>query len=943
MRLPPHLATIIPTVLLIVAAVLLPAHVSQAARGHAAAPPLGQVRYIYRGLTVQPPHQGRHAGHKQDPLYDQYGLLTQQNQKASVGFHDGTVLQMNQDTNAVLTAHLTQVQHGEVAEYLAPGTNHRVQTSAAVASAIGTVFDVRMAGNRTVFVVLHGALQVSNQKGAVVVKSNHETSVIPGHKPLPPSPVDALAVFAWTDGIPAPDLGEDIALDANGGQIVSFSSQRAGPADTGHVEHINDGLLTKGWESAPGKTANQTVTVGFAGGNFYRISDVIIDPAATYGDPSSEDLKNFAIRVSSTTTADSAFTTVFQGTAQRQSSLQHFHLPVPVRAKYVQLVAQDNYGSTQRIAVAEWEVVATASLFALPAGVAVDSHGFLYVADANANRIDRVNGHGTIVAHWGSKGNGNGQFVEPSGVAIGPDGNVYVADTGNGRIQVFGPSGRFLRAWGSPGVNDGQFQYLRGIAVDPKGTVYVADVSGSITNLGTFSLRIQKFSPTGKLLAAFNDLADAGRTPGSAGIAMDPQGNLWVADYGADTILKVSAQGKVLETIGGPGKTPGKFDSPVGIAVDRSGNVYVADLFNSRIQRIGSGGFVQSWGQFGSGRGQYEFPEGVAADNAGNLYVADTHGGRIEKLRASNGKVEAVWGKYATIPTILGQTNGVAVDPHGDVWVTDSTNDRVQVRSPGGQVLAVLGYHGFVHGERNTQGLGQFWNPQGIAIAPNGEVFVADTNNCRIEELAPRGPIGLLGGGKCGTGPGQFVAPYAVALDRQGNLYVADTHVGTALTDRVLKLSPNGKVLWTYHAVGLGPGKLDFPVGIAVDRAGNVYVSNRGNPLTGSTDSRIVKLSPAGKPLATWGTADPLGQSRFFGPEGLAVDGQNHLYVADLGHSAVQKLSSSGKVLAVFTLPNRAQPTAVAIDQKGDIYVADGPNQRVIKLAPTGEVLAIWT
>jgi DNA-binding beta-propeller fold protein YncE len=326
----------------------------------------------------------------------------------------------------------------------------------------------------------------------------------------------------------------------------------------------------------------------------------------------------------------------------------------------------------------------------------------------------------------------------------------------------------------------------------------------------------------------------------------------------------------------------------------------------------------------------------VAVDGKGNIYVADTLNGRIQKLKASNGKVEAVWGKYATIPTLLGRPGGVAVDPHGDVWITDNTNDRIQVRTPGGRVLAVLGYHGFVEAERNTQGLGQFVRPVGIVIDRNGEVYVADSGNCRVQELAPRGPIGSIG--RSCAQPRQFEGPNGVAVDAQGNIYVADT-----FGDQVFKLSPKGAVLWKYGVSGMGPGQLDTPYGIAVDSHGNAYVSNPFNLASGAVDGRIVKLSPDGKVLDTWGTADPLGQSRFAGPEGLAMDGHDHLFVADSAHNAIQELTTDGQVLAVFPLPTHAQPTGVAVDAKGNIYVADGPNQRVIKLAPTGEVLAIWT
>ena len=240
---------------------LMPAGHSRLAQEPAtrAGPPrLARVHYIYRGLAVQPPQRSRARGRIGDPLFDRYFLQTTANQKASIRFQDGTFLHMNQQTDAVLrTPHLTVVERGEIAEYLAPGTDHRVQTATAVAGAIGTTYDVRVNGGTAIFVVLHGALQVANQSGAVVVKSNQQTTVTAHNAPAPPSPVDARAVFAWTNGIPAPDLGEDVALDANGGVVVGSSSQREGNGDRGHAQHINDGLLTEGWQTATGAVSNQ--------------------------------------------------------------------------------------------------------------------------------------------------------------------------------------------------------------------------------------------------------------------------------------------------------------------------------------------------------------------------------------------------------------------------------------------------------------------------------------------------------------------------------------------------------------------------------------------------------------------------------------------------------------------------------------------------------------
>src|SRR5207248_9754038 len=159
-----------------------------------------------------------------------------------------------------------------------------------------------------------------------------------------------------------------------------------------------DGLLSDAWETGLGKIANQSVRLAFLSGNTYRISGVVIDPSAPPGTPASEDLKGFQIRVSTGGTAEGDFTTVFSGQCKQQAGLQRFVFPVPVRATAVELVTLSNYGSTQHTAVAEMEAVATASLFAQPNGIALDSKGFSYVVDINSDRILKVSPKGKIVA-----------------------------------------------------------------------------------------------------------------------------------------------------------------------------------------------------------------------------------------------------------------------------------------------------------------------------------------------------------------------------------------------------------------------------------------------------------------------------------------------------------------------------------------------------------------
>ncbi|MBV9282865.1 MAG: discoidin domain-containing protein [Chloroflexi bacterium] len=326
----------------------------------APAPPLGQVLFIKRGLTVRAPGARPVQGKVHMPIFARYALHTDAGQLASIRFGDGTVLHLNGGTDALLRSpNVTFVSRGEVFEALAPGTDHRVQTSSAIAAAVGTTFLVLLQGGGSYFMVQHGAVLVSNQLGSVLVKNAQGAFVLPGQPPQPAYPVDAGTESGWTRGMPAPNLGENVALDASGGYVAGYSSQRGGSygqPSPWAADFAIDGHLDSGWESAANRVHDQWIKVGFAGNATYRLSTVIVDPAATQGDPASMDLKDFEIRVSTTGTAEGNFVTVFRGTCTESDRLQAFSLPSSVRAKYVELRALDNYGNPHHLAVAEFEV-----------------------------------------------------------------------------------------------------------------------------------------------------------------------------------------------------------------------------------------------------------------------------------------------------------------------------------------------------------------------------------------------------------------------------------------------------------------------------------------------------------------------------------------------------------------------------------------------------------
>lgn len=338
-------------------------------RGPGKASTLAKVLFIYHGLSVQPPHKKRQQGKKNMKLYNQYFLQTQKAQKASIRFNDGTTLHMNQRTDALLrNPHVTYVQKGQVDEILAPGTSHRVATAAAVAAAIGTNFVVQVIPQgkgkppASRFIVVHGAVQVSNPQGTQVVKTNQASVVLQNQAPQPAQPYPAQKAANWTGSLPPTKVGENVALDANGGQVVAFSSQyqNATQGDFWNANFIIDGRLDFGWATAPGNVSNEWVKIKLGGNGLQKITKILIDPAATHGDQPSSDLKDFEIWVSTTGTDDASFTKVVSGTCQQKDALQPFPLDTPTEAKYIELKALDNYGSPDWISVAELEAVSAA-------------------------------------------------------------------------------------------------------------------------------------------------------------------------------------------------------------------------------------------------------------------------------------------------------------------------------------------------------------------------------------------------------------------------------------------------------------------------------------------------------------------------------------------------------------------------------------------------------
>ncbi|MFH7000470.1 MBG domain-containing protein [Flavobacterium sp. FlaQc-57] len=294
--------------------------------------------------------------------------------------------------------------------------------------------------------------------------------------------------------------------------------------------------------------------------------------------------------------------------------------------------------------------------------------------------------------------------------------------------------------------------------------------------------------------------------------------------------------------------TQSQFVSPRGVAVDPSGNVYVADTNNHKIRKITPAGVVTtlagSTQGFADGTGtqaQFYTPAGVAVDPSGNVYVADTGNNKIRKITPGGavttlaGSTQGVVDGTGTASQFSGPT-GVAVDALGNVYVADQGNSKIRKITPGGEVTTLAGSTGSVIGfEDGTGSAARFKNPTGVAVDASGNVYVADTYNQKIRKITPAGVVSTLAGSTSGFADGtgsaaKFFSPLGVAVDAFGNVYVADP-----ANNKIRKITQAGEVTTLAGSTsgdtdGTGiQAKFNGPYGVAIDVSGDLYVADNGN------------------------------------------------------------------------------------------------------------------
>ena len=477
-----------------------------------------------------------------------------------------------------------------------------------------------------------------------------------------------------------------------------------------------------------------------------------------------------------------------------------------------------------------------ASLF-FPSGLAVDNKGNLYISDRGNNRIRRVDRDGIITTFAGSGAfdfNGDGGPATeaalrwPLGIAIDLHGNLFIADSFNRRVRMVDTNGVIVTV---VGIKDGASQNGEparasrlvmpcDVATNAEGELFIADVR---------DYRIRKVDREGIITT----VAGTGkpRHGGDQGpalqatlycpldVAIDRQGNLFIADTRNQSVRKVDGDG-IISTLTGAKRrlnlvlrssyvpqngslsVIGDLFDPVGVAVDGNGDLFVVDKRNNCVYKMDQSGAISVI----AGRGVAGFegdggsatdallwwPYAVAVDEAGNLFIADSANNRVRKVER-NGIIDTVAGNGLAGfsgdggPALKARLNhpcGLAIDSKGNLLIADSWNNCIRRVDPTGVITTVAGTKqpGF-GGDGGPAERARLYHPYGIAVAEDGSIWIADRSGNRLRKVRSDGTIvSIAGQGSAGyegdAGPparAKLNRPSGIAVDRAGNLYIADS------------------------------------------------------------------------------------------------------------------------------------------------------------------------
>jgi len=545
---------------------------------------------------------------------------------------------------------------------------------------------------------------------------------------------------------------------------------------------------------------------------------------------------------------------------------------------------------------------ATGAELSAPVSVFVDPAGDVFIADrgnnvirevvASSKNIKTVAGNGTAGASGDGGAATQAELNGPSGVALDGAGNIYISDTNNNIVREVTVTNGNIKTVAGNGLagysGDGgvavfaELNAPKGLYLDSSGDIFIADSGNSlIREVVALNGTIHSYAGNATLGLSGDGFAPLDASLNSpTGVALDGAGDIFIADSKNNVVREVVESTGVIQTAAGratgsggngTGATSAPLNDPTGVFIDSAGNLFIADTGNNLIREVvAATGNIQTVATVA-----LSAPSGVFVDGAGDIFIADTGNNVIREVVASTGKTQTVAGNGtagytgdggAATSAELHAPAGVAVDGAGDIFIADTGNDVIRevVASSGNiQTYAGNGTAGY-SGNGGAATSAELNHPAGLVLDPAGDVFIADTGNSVIREVAASsGIIQTIAGNGIANfsgdgGPATLASlnlPQGVTFSTKGDLYIADTgndrirEVAALVSVPGLTLSTQSLTFGSQVNNTTSPSQ-----SVTITNSGSAPLSVYGVSITGADSSDFAVTSTCSAAVAPQGT-----------------------------------------------------------------------------------------
>jgi len=616
---------------------------------------------------------------------------------------------------------------------------------------------------------------------------------------------------------------------------------------------------------------------------------------------------------------------------------------------------------------------------------------------ADLNVVNREFVLSTLAGGIGDGGAATSAQILPAGVALDAAGNLFVSEEARGRIRRVDRISGEITTYAGSGANrssgDGgpaltaEIGYPRGLAFDASGNLFFADRQyGKVRKVDALTGIISHVAG-----AVFGFSGDGG--PATAAglsqptwLAFDASGALYISDQFNGRIRRVSPAG-IISTIAGSGATSGPYldgipaltarIAPGPLAFDSAGNLFVLEDTRGTLRRIdaatgtitrvaGIGSTVFHSGDGGPATSaRLRRPFGLALDSSDNLLISTE--GFLRRIDAGTGIITSIAGGGPQVPgngsggpassAYFGPILGIALDSAGDIYLADPTSYGIRRIDAATSIITAFAGAPSSLGDGGPAAYATLEEPSSV-VHRAGVTYIAEPDEGRVRRIDATGTIETLvdrlGIGDGALGPaGVLSRPEQIAYDAAGTLFIADLvhhriRRVDAATGRITTYAGNGVAATAGDGGPATQGSIYGPTGVALDSAGNLYVSDSSFPgLVRRVDAATGLLSTYAGPGAfggPLGDGGPAASAALDRPRGLACDASGNLYIADSGHHRIRRVDAATGIITTVagdgfsrlggdgglaTLASLYRPGDVALDGGGNLFIADTSNHRV--------------